>query len=221
MHAASYTIPGLHRNNGQQVWRYEGQLWPRRKVPYRTLQGCPAVSILSDLSDDNDTIRSAAVLFPNIHCIHEGNRSGSATSCIFRWVFVDRRQTFLPAPHNGRIGNAFEATQDSLEGRLAVQPAGCRHLPRPCVVSLRGRNRANRSRQPSRRGREAGENWPLQGYGAEDCVGTPFKGRSEAAEGGVENCSHQHCQRAIAKLVGDEKLDLALGLCATGLLAGA
>jgi hypothetical protein len=76
MHAASYTIPGLHRNNGQQVWRYEGQLWPRRKVPCRTLQRSPAVSILLDLSDDNDTIRSAAVLFPNIHCIHKGTGSG-------------------------------------------------------------------------------------------------------------------------------------------------
>jgi hypothetical protein len=101
MQAASNPIPGLRRNHGQQVWRYKEQLRLYRKAPCGTLR--PPLDLISA-----QFIRalSTAVVFPKIHCIDKVKpRQASEMACIFSWSFRGRKS----APHNGRIGSAFEA----------------------------------------------------------------------------------------------------------------
>jgi hypothetical protein len=96
-------IPGLHRNNGQQVWRYKEQLRLRRKVPCGTLR--PPIGF----DDDNGAIRSTAVdrCFVCQNSVHSQSQAKAGVGRGFHFPLRFRRRKL--APHNGRIGSAFEA----------------------------------------------------------------------------------------------------------------
>jgi hypothetical protein len=116
MHAAPNPIPGLHRNNGQQVWRYKEQLRLRRKVPCGT-------STTRKYSARSTAVDRCFVSQNSLHSQSQA-KAGVGRGCHFPLSFRCRKS----APHNGRIGSAFEA-MPFLRGPGTGSANGGRHAP--------------------------------------------------------------------------------------------